>query len=113
MVLKSVKSDIGYESTWLYSSLGSHLIFIVCIQVELLKLKYGGHGEMAQSVKCFLSEHGGPDLTRSICVQMPAAVVPRRSLSAGMAETGTSLGLLNSHSRTQWDPGSERRVKKK
>lgn len=50
---------------------------------------------MAQSVKCFLSEHEDLNLTHSTCVQMPAAVVPKRHLSAGMAETGTSLGLAD------------------
>lgn len=52
----------------------------------------GTDGEMAQSVKCFLSECEDLCSTHSTYVQMPAAVAHRCSLSAGVAETGTSLG---------------------
>lgn len=52
----------------------------------------GTDGEMAQSVKCFLSECEDLCSTHSTYVQMPAAVAHRCSLSAGVAETGTLLG---------------------
>lgn len=96
MFLKSVKSDIGYESTWLYSSLGSHLIFIMCIHVGLLKLNNQwwswGDGSATEMLPEWV---WGPESDpQHLCTDVSCSGAQTQS-PCWHGRSGTSLGLAD------------------